>query len=673
MSTQVKHRRGNTTEIENFTAAVAEIIINTDTSEMIVGDGVSEGGRQPTRKPLNSVAAMKATKNLRIGDYVSTISYIAGRNKGGANYTVVSGGTGTDDGGSFINLDNGLQAKLIPGSVIDVAQFGADNSAANTSDKIQAALDYGKPVVISDTYRATGLTVDTDNQNVYFHGGRLIRPDAITAVDIIEVTADNCVIYDAYINGAGETDPGGDISQSLAGIRLGGKNNKAVRCLVFGVGKLLTSGDQGANNQVGVGYTGASNDPQEPNIFQDCVAHTNGNYGFNPRENVMIIRGGTYNNGTNGIGNRFCRNFHVDGTYIGGQYKGNPDTNSVGMTLDTESVGHPDYQKLSRDCSFRNMIIEAQESYSISCSFYADVIFENIEAKGDVLIQSSTPQVAPDLGVDSRVNITNMTVDRSFTALNHEKLVLNTVTQKGLADLDLRIDAVEDCDIYNLTCSSSLAQLIRIDNLTIRKLQSTGFISFDTIGVLDCLQIDMEGTTPVTDQQALRFSNTKGSCTGIIKRYGYPISMSSGSSDLDFSGFRFIECGAADGPSDQNACINFKNTSGLILNNLRFDNCTNRALYATNASNFIVNSLNIDNNSSCDVTIEGSSDSFVLTGWNYLGTGTLRVFAGASMDGSEVNANHIASTVTISAYPAGPTRYNGGVLQVWNAAAWVNV
>ena len=44
MSTQVKHRRGSQSEIDVFTPAVGEIIYNTTTKSIHIGDGSKVGG-----------------------------------------------------------------------------------------------------------------------------------------------------------------------------------------------------------------------------------------------------------------------------------------------------------------------------------------------------------------------------------------------------------------------------------------------------------------------------------------------------------------------------------------------------------------------------------------------------------------------------------------------------
>ena len=104
-------------------------------------------------KRIDNVAAMVADSALTIGDLVETTSYHSGWGTtaygvtGGNTYLVVAGGTGTADGGSYINLANGLQAQaLFDSDVIYFEQFGAKGDALNDDTlHIQAAIDFVSP------------------------------------------------------------------------------------------------------------------------------------------------------------------------------------------------------------------------------------------------------------------------------------------------------------------------------------------------------------------------------------------------------------------------------------------------------------------------------------------------------------------------------------------------
>ena len=82
---------------------------------------------------------------LVIGRYVSTGGYWTPGDGGGANYLVVAGGTGTHDGGSYIDCINGTQLQFT-GSSISLYQYGAKGDGSDEGDAIQAAWDSGLPI-----------------------------------------------------------------------------------------------------------------------------------------------------------------------------------------------------------------------------------------------------------------------------------------------------------------------------------------------------------------------------------------------------------------------------------------------------------------------------------------------------------------------------------------------
>lgn len=91
-----------------------------------------------------TVADMSADAGLQIGNVVRTEGYLASGDFGGAAYKIVAAGTGTPDGGRFIDLAASLlQAQSIPDSdSVNVAQFGAvGNGTVDDSAAIQAAVD----------------------------------------------------------------------------------------------------------------------------------------------------------------------------------------------------------------------------------------------------------------------------------------------------------------------------------------------------------------------------------------------------------------------------------------------------------------------------------------------------------------------------------------------------
>lgn len=75
---------------------------------------------------FDNVADMKAAEGLTVGIKCRTLGYYSPGDGGGCDYEIVAAGSGTDDGGSYIDLTgSGLQAKGLFGESASVTQFGA--------------------------------------------------------------------------------------------------------------------------------------------------------------------------------------------------------------------------------------------------------------------------------------------------------------------------------------------------------------------------------------------------------------------------------------------------------------------------------------------------------------------------------------------------------------------
>lgn len=127
--------------------------------------GLSEQG------PIASVASMVANPALRVGDIVDTVSYHDGTYKGGNRYVIVAAATGTADGGSYIDLDNGLQAQgVFPNDIINATQFGAvgDGSTDNLTE-LGLALAVGENVYLPpNRFVSSGdITIDANGQRLF--------------------------------------------------------------------------------------------------------------------------------------------------------------------------------------------------------------------------------------------------------------------------------------------------------------------------------------------------------------------------------------------------------------------------------------------------------------------------------------------------------------------------
>ena len=116
-------------------------------------------------KYFDTVAALVAA-DVSVGDSVETLGYYAANDKGGAKYRIVAGGTGTDDGGSYLDLSNGNQAELITGGAISVRVFGAtgdgvtdDTNFINNLVAYLSSQGGGILLLPQGTYLTTGIDV----------------------------------------------------------------------------------------------------------------------------------------------------------------------------------------------------------------------------------------------------------------------------------------------------------------------------------------------------------------------------------------------------------------------------------------------------------------------------------------------------------------------------------
>lgn len=101
------------------------------------------GGAVKSDRIFDTVADMVASKTVKVGDIVETAGYTTVNDGGDAKYRVVAGGTGTADGGRYIDISNGNQSELImTNSPALLYQLGGkwDNST-DDSAKVQIIVD----------------------------------------------------------------------------------------------------------------------------------------------------------------------------------------------------------------------------------------------------------------------------------------------------------------------------------------------------------------------------------------------------------------------------------------------------------------------------------------------------------------------------------------------------
>lgn len=140
-------------------------------------------------KIFNNVTELKESR-LSAGQIVKTKGYYTPNDGGGAEYLIVASGTGTDDGGSYINLaDN--QAQLITTKTVKAEQFGAKgDGVTNDTLPIQSMIDYiGEGgTAIFDGQKSYGIIdwlIKNDNVKLFGNGAHLISLGGSTSFALI--------------------------------------------------------------------------------------------------------------------------------------------------------------------------------------------------------------------------------------------------------------------------------------------------------------------------------------------------------------------------------------------------------------------------------------------------------------------------------------------------------
>lgn len=127
-------------------------------------------------KTYGTVAEMVADEGLSVGDFVVTAGYSTTGDGGGNGFEIVASGTGTADGGSFIDLDTHQAKGLFPGDIIQALQFGAKGDGITVDTTASQALaaftddvyfpDTGNTYILNDRllFERSGVTVRGDGE-----------------------------------------------------------------------------------------------------------------------------------------------------------------------------------------------------------------------------------------------------------------------------------------------------------------------------------------------------------------------------------------------------------------------------------------------------------------------------------------------------------------------------
>ena len=186
MSTQVKLRRGSTNELELFTPALAEIVVDTTKNELKLGDGVTVGGLSLARAPVEFATLREllntdlVSYSLTVGDVLRCVGRTSSVDGGGSTFRVVPVG-GSIDYETVIPLTASLNAELLSGPKVQysngvleiVAHRGfAEFNVEGSMYAFTSALAYGADALECD------IQVTSDGELVLFH-------DELTTTNIL--------------------------------------------------------------------------------------------------------------------------------------------------------------------------------------------------------------------------------------------------------------------------------------------------------------------------------------------------------------------------------------------------------------------------------------------------------------------------------------------------------
>lgn len=166
---------------------------------------------------------------LTVGDVVVTGSYYQGLTVGGNVYEVVAGGTGTEDGGLYVNAGT-LQ---LHGMVAEAAtQWGAkaDGTTDDTA-RIQAAINgipLNSTLLLPDGSRC--ITTLTVARKIKLRGGRLSWTAGITNAEAVLVTADGVELHGVTLINPSEL--GAATGNRNVGVRFTANEGAVVGCTV---------------------------------------------------------------------------------------------------------------------------------------------------------------------------------------------------------------------------------------------------------------------------------------------------------------------------------------------------------------------------------------------------------------------------------------------------------
>lgn len=200
MATQVKHRRGTQSEIDAFTGAIGEIVVNTTEEELVLNNGATQGGipiakKRNTLLSFDTLADAVANTAMKVGYSVNLKERSTG-NGGGAQWDVVLASSVTPNTFDIVQCTGvPTLALVLRKDVVITPEMVGAVSGAVSSNALQRFLDLGDVVkleVLVNTSHITNQQLSiTNNDTKLIINGKLSIGDGI---DLHTSDADSSVI-----------------------------------------------------------------------------------------------------------------------------------------------------------------------------------------------------------------------------------------------------------------------------------------------------------------------------------------------------------------------------------------------------------------------------------------------------------------------------------------------
>lgn len=142
---------------------------------------------------FNTVADMKSCLTLIPGDVVQTLGYYDANDGGSALYQIVNDNSLEDDGGSVHSLTNGLRAKIIIDSSVNVKQFGAyGDGVVDDTEAIKNAINYIDNLINKDI-------IFTECTSIIISSGKYKITSQIVIPSYLSIKGIGNVVFLSYI------------------------------------------------------------------------------------------------------------------------------------------------------------------------------------------------------------------------------------------------------------------------------------------------------------------------------------------------------------------------------------------------------------------------------------------------------------------------------------------